>query len=141
MYYQGGGTMTLKYFHKTGEMYRTVNYGSGSEQEWDGDDGYYFDFEVDSEQIKMALVWAIKNEVKCELKHKSLHPDKYHVVNGLKDFVSRKFTDAENEFMSKLICNMLETIEELDQLEEFAEYYREEIAEYYEDEAMETQED
>jgi gamma-glutamylcyclotransferase (GGCT)/AIG2-like uncharacterized protein YtfP len=36
---------------------------------------------------------------------------------------------------------MLETIEELDQLEEFAEYYREEIAEYYEDEAMETQED
>ena len=63
------------------------------------------------------------------------------MVNGLKDFVNRKFTDAENEFISKLIYNMLETIEELDQLEEFAEYYRDEIAEYYEDEAMETQGD
>lgn len=141
MYYQGGNGMTLEYFYKTREIYRYVNYGDGPEQEWDGDDGYSFEFEIDSEQIKTALVWAIKNEVKSELKHKSLHPDKYHVVNGLKDFVSRKFTEAENEFMSKLICNILETVEELDQLEEFAEYYKEEIAEYYEDEAMETQED
>ena len=133
--------MILEYFYKTGEMYRTVNYGDGPEQEWDGDDGYDFEFEVDSEQIKTALVWAIKNKVKDELRHKSFYPDKYHIVNGLKDFVNRKFTDAENEFVSELIYNMLETIEELDKLEEFAEYYREEIAEYYEDVAMKTQED
>ena len=131
--------MTLEYFYKTGEMYHTVNYGYGSEQEWDGDDGYDFEFEVDSKQIKKALVWAIKNNIKSELRHKSSYPDKYPMVNGLKDFVSRKFTEAEDEFVSQLIYNMLETIEDLDQLEEFAEYYREEIAEYYEDEAMETQ--
>jgi hypothetical protein len=132
--------MIFEYFYKTGEVYHTVDYGSGPEQEWDGDDGYDFEFEIDSKQIKTALVWIIKNNVKSELRHKCLYPDKYPIVNGLRDFVNRKFTDAENEFISQLIYNMLETIEELDQLEEFAEYYREEIAEYYEDEAMGTQE-
>ena len=133
--------MILEYFYKTGEAYRTVDYGNGPEQEWDGDKGYDFEFEVDSEQIKVALVWAIEGKVKNDLRHKFLYPDKYPIINGLKDFVNRKFTDAENEFISQLIYNMLETIEKLDQLEEFAEYYREEIAEYYEDEAMETQEE
>lgn len=133
--------MTLEYFYKTWENYRWVDYGYGLEKEWDGDDGHNFEFEIDSEQIKTALVWAIKNKVKGELRHESFYPDQYPMVNGLKDFVNRKFTDAENEFISKLIYNMLETIEELDQLEEFAEYYRDEIAEYYEDEAMETQGD
>ena len=132
--------MTLEYFYKTGEIYRWVNYGDGPEQEWDGDDGYDFEFEVDSEQIKTALVWAIKNKVKGDLKHKSLYPDKYPMVNGLKDFINRKFTDAENEFIDALLREVLNTIEEDDELEEFAEWYREEIAEYYEDEAMETQE-
>ena len=133
--------MILEYFYKTGETYCMVDYGNGPEKEWDGDDGYEFEFEVNSEQIKTALVWAIKNKVKGDLRHKSFYLDKYPMVNGLKDFVNRKFTDAENEFVSQLIYNILETVEELDQLEEFAEYYREEIAEYYEDEAMETQED
>ena len=133
--------MTLEYFYKTWENYRWVDYGDGLKKEWDGDDGYDFEFEIDSEQIKTALVWAIKNKVKGELRHESFYPDKYPMVNELKDFVNRKFTDAENEFISKLIYNMLETIEELDQLEEFAEYYRDEITEYYEDEAMETQGD
>ena len=133
--------MVLEYFYKTGELYHIVNYGDCSEKEWDGDEGYDFEFEVDAEQIKTVRVWAIKNKVKGDLRHKSFYPDKYPMVNGLKDFVNRKFTDAENEFVSELIYHMLETIEELDQLEEFAEYYREEIAEYYEDDAMETQED
>lgn len=132
--------MTLEYFYKTGEIYRWVDYGDGPEKEWDGDDGYDFEFEVDSEQIKTALVWAIKNKVKGDLRHKSLYSDKYPMVNGLKDFVNRKFTDAENEFMDALLREVLNTIEEDDELEEFAEWYREEIAEYYEDEAMETQE-
>jgi hypothetical protein len=132
--------MTLEYFYKTGEIHRWVDYGNGPEQEWDGDDGYDFEFEVDSEQIKTALVWAIKNKVKIDLKHKSLHPDKYPMINGLKDFVNRKFTDAENKFIDALLREVLNTIEEDDELEEFAEWYREEIAEYYEDEAMETQE-
>lgn len=133
--------MTLEYFYKTGEIYRAVDYGDGPEQEWDGDDGYDFEFKIDSEQIKTALVWVIKNKVKDDLSHKSRHPDKYPVVNGLKDFVNRKFTDAENEFIDTLLREVLNTIEEDDELEEFAEWYREEIAEYYEDEAMETQED
>jgi hypothetical protein len=132
--------MTLEYFYKTGEIHRRVDYGDGSEQEWDGDDGYDFEFKIDSEQIKTALVWAIKNKVKGDLKHKSFYPDKYPMVNGLKDFVNRKFTDAENEFIDALLREVLNTIEEDDELEEFAEWYREEIAEYYEDEAMETQE-
>ena len=133
--------MTLEYFYKTGEIYRQVDYGDGPEQEWDGDDGYDFEFEVDSEQIKTALVWAIKNKVKGDLKHKSFYPDKYPMVNGLKDFVNRKFTDAENEFIDALLREVLNTIEENDDLEEFAEWYREEIADYYEDEAMESQND
>lgn len=133
--------MTLEYFYKTREIYRYVNYGDGPEQEWDGDDGYSFEFEIDSEQIKTALVWAIKNKTKCELRHKSFYPDKYPMVNELIDFVNRKFTEAENKFVSELIYNILGIVEELDRLEEFAEYYREEIAEYYKDEAMKTQED
>lgn len=132
--------MKLEYFYKTGENYRLVNYGDGPEREWDGDDGYDFEFEIDSEQIKTALVWVIKNKVKCGLRHKSSNSDKYPVINGLKDFVNRKFTAAENEFIDSLLREVLNTIEEYDGLEEFAEWYSEEIAEYYEDEAMETQE-
>ena len=132
--------MTLEYFYKLGEVHRCVDYGYGTVEEWDGDEGYDFEFEIDSEQIKTALVWVIKNKVKSDLRHKSFYPDKYPMVNGLKDFVNRKFTDAENEFINALLKEVLNTIEEDDELEEFAEWYREEIADYYEDQAMETQE-
>ena len=132
--------MTLEYFYKTGEVHHIVNYGDGPVEEWDGDEGYDFEFKIDSEQIKTALVWVIKNKVKGNLRHKSFYPDKYPMINGLKDFVNRKFTDVENEFIDALLREVLNTIEEDDELESFAEWYREEIAEYYEDEAMETQE-
>lgn len=132
--------MTLEYFYKTGEVYRTVDYGYGPEREWDGDDGYDFEFEIDSEQIKTALVWAIKNKVKGDLRNKSIYPNMYPMIVGLKDFVNRKFTDVENEFIDALLREVINTIEEEGNLEGFAEWYRDEIAEYYEDEAMKTQE-
>lgn len=131
--------MVLEYFYKTGEVRRCVDYGYGPVEEWDGDEGYDFEFKIDSEQIKTALVWVIKNKVKNDLKSKSLYPDKHPIINGLKDFVNRKFTDVENEFIDALLREVFNTIEEDDDLDEFAEWYREEIAEYYEDEAMETQ--
>jgi hypothetical protein len=133
--------MTLEYFYKTGEVYRYVNYGDGPEQEWDGDEGYNFEFEIDSEEIKTALVWILKNKTKNNLRHKVRYPAKYPIVNGLKDLVDRKFTAAENEFIDTLLNEVLSSIEEDDNLEEFAEQYREEITSYYEDEAMESQND
>lgn len=127
--------MILEYFYKTGEY--TIDRGYG--EEWDGDDGYDFEFEIDDDQIKKALVSVIKQKVKSMLRMKSDLADKYPISKDLKEFVNGKFTKGENEFINEVINEMLSTIEDSDNLEDFAEWYREEISDYYEDEAMETQ--
>ena len=97
------------------------------------------EFEIDDDQIKKALVSVIKQKVKSMLRMKSDLADKYPISKDLKEFVNGKFTKGENEFINEVINEILSTIEDSDNLEDFAEWYREEISDYYEDEAMETQ--
>ena len=43
--------MKFTYFRKTGEIRREVN----GEQEWDGDEGYDFDYEAEYSEVESAL--------------------------------------------------------------------------------------
>ena len=130
--------MTLEYFYKTGENYRYIDYGDGPEREWDGDEGYDFKFKVDNEQIKKALVYILTGDAHYQIKNYARNAGS--ITDGYKNLLSRKLTEEEKLIAKYIITDMLDKLEELDQLEEFAEYYREDIADYYEDDAMETQE-
>jgi hypothetical protein len=132
--------MVLEYFYKTGENYRYVDYGDGQEAEWDGDDGYDFEYEIDSSQVIDALIYIIKNNVKRDLKYKSRNPEKYHMTNDMIEFLGRKFTDVENKFIDAILLEVFDSMYDNDSLDDFAELYRDEIAEYYENDAMESQE-
>ena len=44
-------SIKIKYFKKTGEIYRDTPFG----REWDGNDGYYFNYEPDEEKFKEVL--------------------------------------------------------------------------------------
>lgn len=44
-------SIKIKYFKKTGEIYRDTPFG----REWDGDDGYFFNYEPEEEELKETL--------------------------------------------------------------------------------------
>ena len=44
-------SINIEYFKKTGEIYRDTPFG----KEWDGDDGYFFNFEPEEEEFKEVL--------------------------------------------------------------------------------------
>jgi hypothetical protein len=51
-------SIEIKYFKKTGEIYRDTPFG----REWDGDDGYYFNYEPDEDEFREALKQLVEEE-------------------------------------------------------------------------------
>ncbi len=114
--------MTVSYFVKTGECRRCVSYGGGDyDYEWDGDEGYEVEYTFDRQEIITALIDILSDEARRKC---------------VQEIGNRKLTADEKVISKSLIKTMLGIIDELDQLDEFAEFYREEIADYYEDEVI-----
>ena len=51
-------SIEIKYFKKTGEIYRDTPFG----REWDGNDGYYFDYEPEEKEFREALKQLVEEE-------------------------------------------------------------------------------
>lgn len=121
--------MTLEYFYKTGEIHRWVNYGYGPEKEWDGDEGYDFEYDIYSDQIKKALSYILMNNGYDKLKDN----------NEFKKLVQFPLDICQEKQLEIIIDFFISLIDDADLLDDFAEQFRNEITDYYEDEAMETQ--
>lgn len=102
--------MKFTYFRKTGELYRDVNGG----REWDGDEGYEFDYEPESEQVESALTDVIFDEY-------------FGAVTADKETLKQI-----KQKLNKLIFDI-----ELD--EEFGKVFYDELKNYFEDEAQESE--
>ena len=93
------------YFRKTG-IIRDIN------GEYDGDEGYWFEHQVDLEELKNAIVEIVF--------------DSY--------FVEEEYGETQIEFIKKSIY---EFIEDNDFWKELSENYEQELKEYFEDSAFE----
>ena len=102
--------MKFTYFRKTGELYRDVNGG----REWDGDEGYEFDYEPESEQVESALTDVIFD-----------------------DYFGNVSADKETLNQIRLKLNKLIFDIELD--EELCKVFYDELKNYFEDEAQESE--
>lgn len=102
--------MKFNYFKKTGEIYRNVC----GEMEWDGDEGYDFDYEVEADRVEEALAdltfndyffdQTINNETALKIKQK------------LKNFIS-----------------------DIDLSSELSDFYGDRLKDYFEQEAQESE--
>lgn len=122
--------MTLNYFYKTGELHRNRD----GEDEWDGDDGYDFDYDIDSAEVKVALKYILMYDARVNIGSTGADPE------DISRIIKNGFNRTEKALVGKLIDDKLNDIQDLGALEEFAECYRDEITDYYEDDAMESQE-
>ena len=99
---------TYCYFIKTGENTRF----NGIDTEWDGDDGYDFEYDVDDRQLKEGLV-----SILCEDEN--------------------LFTGYDSTTVKrKIIESFVEKIDEVGELDNWADYYEEELKEYFKDDAI-----
>lgn len=102
--------MKFTYFRKTGEIYRDV----GGEYEWDGDEGYDFEYEVDYHQVQSALADLIYD-----------------------DYFDGTTTDRETVHKIK---NKLERfISDMELVERLSESYHDGLKNYFEEEAQESE--
>lgn len=103
------------YFRKTGEYRRYVV--ELDDFEYDGDEGYDFEYEVDSDEVKDALIGIIADD------------DEYFA--GI--------SKGDLPYSDRLIIagNFVELIDDLDGLDGLVERYDEELHDAFYDEAME----
>lgn len=99
---------TFKYFKKTGEI-------RGRDGEWDGDEGFGFEYEVEDEKLLEAVVDLVYEDyfMKTELADRCDYS--IAVKRGLKKF-----------------------IEDNDNLDELVEDYEDELKDYFEEEALDS---
>lgn len=97
---------TFKYFKKTGEIY-------GPFGEWDGDDGYYFNYEVDCEDLLDVIV------------------DLIYI-----DYFETEATELLKEEIKNSLSKM---IKEKELFETLFNKYEEDLKDYYEQEALDSQ--
>lgn len=101
--------MKFNYFRKTGEYYREVD----GEREWDGDDGYDFDYEVPKDEIPQALEDII-----------------IHLYfSGLSDNAS--FYSLVRQGLRKMLNNI--------ETDDLCEQFEGELKDYFEEEALEAE--
>ena len=101
--------MIFNYFKKTGE-----NTYDGC---WDGDQGYYFDYEVNDYDVMDKIEEIIADD---------------------RDLISPLVPQECRAYLAKKIVNRLR---DTDTLEAWADYYFDELYDAFEDEAMENVED
>lgn len=99
---------TFRYFKKTGEI-------RDRDCEWDGDEGYWFEYEVEDDELLEAVVDLVYEDyfMKTELADRCDYA--VAVKSGLKKF-----------------------IEDNDNLDELVEDYEEELKDYFEEEALDS---
>lgn len=103
--------MKFTYFRKTGEIRREVN----GEQEWDGDEGYDFDYEAEYSEVESAL------------------------QNIIYDNFFSDITKNE-EIRKKIQSSIYKFLSRIDVLEPLAEEFRDDIQDYFEEAALESEE-
>jgi hypothetical protein len=103
--------MKFTYFRKTGEIYRQGIDGA----EWDGDEGYDFDYEVEDSKVESALTEIIFQDNFSDITGDKEEREK--IRQGLKDFLSG-----------------------LDLTDEIGDVYYDELKDYFESEAQESEE-
>lgn len=101
------------YFKKTGE-YRRWN---GNEYENDGDEGYDFEYRVDSEEVKEALINLLADE------------DEFFKGVSLGDI---PYCDR-----LAIVRNFVEAVDDMNELDDWVEKYHDELTDVFYDEAME----
>ena len=101
--------MKFNYFRKTGEYYREVD----GEREWDGDNGYNFDYEVPKDEIPEAL--------------EDIIIDLY--FDGLSDNAS--FYSLVRQGLRKMLKNI--------ETDDLCEQFKDELKDYFEEEALEAE--
>lgn len=101
--------MKLRYFFKESEII-------GPNGEWDGDEGFYFDYDVPYKDLKEALRWIVKNNCENE------------------DLLRTAETD-------RWVDKIIDTIDDMGALDALAEYYEEDLRIYFEEDAMSDVED
>ena len=99
---------TFEYFKKTGELRDMLG-------EWDGDEGFEFEYEVEDDELLDAVVDLVYEDyfMKTELADRCDYA--VAVKRGLKKF-----------------------IEDNDNLDELVEDYEDELKEYFEEEALDS---
>ena len=98
--------MVLRYFFTEGEI-------TGPNGEWDGDEGFYFTYDVSYKDLKEALKWIVKNGYGNEDLPRTVDTDRW-------------------------IDRMVDTIDDIGALESLAEYFEEEVKAYFEEDAMDS---
>ncbi len=106
---------TFSYFRKTGEIHRPVNIGGVIDYEWDGDEGYYFEYEPNDSDFSEALV-----EIVTE-----------HYFGD----ITKKNPELKEELKNKLS----DLISERDFEDDLAEAFEDDLKEWFEDEAQESE--
>lgn len=82
------------YFKKTGEYRRPVDYGYGIEYEWDGDEGFEFEYQPEEESLKKEVVDILFNRYFTKKDINSFSENQIICIkNALKDF-----TDENNNW-------------------------------------------
>ena len=101
---------TFEYFKKTGEI-------RGRDGEWDGDEGFEFEYEVEDEKLLEAVVDLVYEDyfMKTEL------ADRCEYVFAVKKGIKKLINDYDN---------LDEYVEEYD--DELKDYFEAEAKEYYE---------
>lgn len=99
---------TFRYFRKTGEVIDRLG-------EWDGDEGYNFDYTPDDSDFSHAIVEVVTD---------------YYFGDIIKNC-----PDIEKELKNK-VSNL---ISEMDFEDDLAEAFEDELKEYFEDEAQESE--
>ena len=105
----------FSYFRKTGEIRRPVNIGGEIDYEWDGDEGYDFDYEPADSDFSEAVVEIVSYYYFWEIIKKN--PE-------LKEELKKKVSDL---------------ISEMDFEDDLAEAFEDDLKEWFEDKAQESE--